>query len=104
MSNGADKPNDAMVEVRVERLFAVIRALIKGGLADAVVERYKDQVVLIPLDQMQSFENFVNARLEEIDSAATAAAGNASLGQPNTFSANLRAVMPSGGFGHCTRR
>ncbi|HEX8666169.1 MAG TPA: hypothetical protein VF744_19310 [Beijerinckiaceae bacterium] len=94
MSTEGDKPNNPMVEVRVERLFKVIEALIQDRLAGPVVDRFKDQVVLIPLDQMESFKQFVEAEIARADKSSASA---------SSAMQKTSAVMP-GGFGHCTIR
>ena len=90
---GAETP---MVKVRIDRLFQVIKTLIDGGLADAVVERYREQVVMIPLDQAISFKAFVEERV------AQSAAADAAPGKLNTLSVQkIKSAMPLD-FGHCT--
>jgi hypothetical protein len=97
MSNGASAPE--RVQVPVERLFKIVKALIESGLADAVVERFKDQFVLVQLDQAEIFKAFVEAEVAQ----SVTASGRESVDSAramNTAAARLREVMPRE-FGHC---
>ena len=60
MSEQIDTRREAMVEISVERLFAIVKAIYDDGLSGSVLERYGREVVLMTREQAGRWHAFVD--------------------------------------------
>ena len=108
MGESVDTEREAMVEVSVERLFAIVKAIHDDNLNVPILERYGDEVFLMTRQQADRWHAFVDREI----AIAPLPASDARLSEfvarrTKLVGPRLKEIMGGGAGGdtpHCTPR